>query len=274
MADIDSIIAGGAKTNADFDFGKINKSYWEGQDQYAKNQLRDAFKDGVPLGADGQPDFGAMAKVLFQKGGLSEGTAASNLDIARQQLRLGQDVSAKMGQAESGQSAQPVVGPSTSRNTVAIDPTKRADTTTAPQAAPQAPQAPQGGATVMKVLAAQGIPNNQLEAASASVARQIGVDPTEPIDTNDPRIRNVLVPAVAQLKRMGIGQVAQPGQPQVQEIPRLTRNRTRARSELLRLPPRAGRFRPAMTLKFKSRSQPIRRLRAIRPIRSRFRKRH
>jgi hypothetical protein len=41
-------LANSAQTNADFDLGKINKSYWEGQDQYAKNQLRDAFKDGVP----------------------------------------------------------------------------------------------------------------------------------------------------------------------------------------------------------------------------------
>jgi hypothetical protein len=71
----------------------------------------------------------------------------------------------------------------------------------------------------MKVLAAQGIPNDQLGAASASVARQLGIDPTAPIDLNDPQVRNVLVPAVAQLKKMGIGQVAQAGQPPVQEIP-------------------------------------------------------
>jgi len=222
MSDIDSIIAGGAKTNADFDFNKINKSYWEGQDQYAKNQLRDAFKDGVPTTADGQPDFAAMAKTLFQKGGLSEGTAASNLAIQRDQLRLGQEVSDKMGRAESGQPVpSPIVSPPSSNrgaSTPVAPPLNRGGETA--QSQPQgAPQPPQGGATVMKVLAAQGIPNDQLAAASASVARQIGVDPTEPIDTNDPRIRGVLVPAVAQLKRMGIGQVAQPVQPQQQDIP-------------------------------------------------------
>lgn len=222
MADIDSIIAGGAKTNADFDFGKINKSYWEGQDQYAKNQLRDAFKDGVPLGADGQPDFGAMAKTLFQKGGLNEGVAASNLDVQRQQLKLGQDASAKMGGLEGGSaSPQPqqsaIVSPPSSNRGAAVP---VAPALNRGGATPQADGGtPQGGATVMKVLAAQGIPNDQLGAASASVARQLGVDPGAPIDLNDPKVRNVLAPAVAQLKRMGVGQVAQPGQPPQQDIP-------------------------------------------------------
>lgn len=227
MADIDAIIAGGAKTNADFDFNKINKSYWEGQDQYAKNQLRDAFKDGVPTLADGSPDFGAMAKTLFQKGGLSEGTAASNLDIQRQGLKLGQEVSDKMGRMEGGQppAPAPIISPPSSNrgaSTPVAPPLNRGGETAQnqPQGQPQgAPQAPQGGATVMKVLAAQGIPNDQLGAASASIARQLGVDPTAPIDLNDPQVRNVLAPAVAQLKRMGVGQVAQPGQPQQQDIP-------------------------------------------------------
>ncbi len=64
----------------------------------------------------------------------------------------------------------------------------------------------------MKVLAAQGIPNDQLGAASASIGRQLGIDPTAPLDLQDSRVRNVLGPAVAQLKRNGIGQV-QPPQP-------------------------------------------------------------
>lgn len=229
MADIDQIIAGGsgASSRADFSgIGQLAKSYWEGKDQAAKNDLRDAFKDGVPLTSDGQPDFGAMAKTLFQKGGLSEGTAASNLDIQRQQLKLGQDASAAMGRAEGGQpqpqpEQAPIISPPSSNrgaSVVVAPPLNRGGETA--QSQPQgAPQAPQGGATVMKVLAAQGIPNDQLGAASASIARQLGVDPTAPIDLNDPQVRNVLAPAVAQLKRMGVGQVAQPGQPQQQDIP-------------------------------------------------------
>lgn len=215
MTDIAALLSNAAQTNADFDLGKINKSYWEGRDQFAKNDLRDAFRNGVPTGPDGQPDFGAMAKVLFQKGGLSEGTAASNLGIQRDQLALGQQMAAQMGKAEGGvaQTGQPIVAPSINRNSVTADPSKRMDTGTQPASTPA------DQPTVMKVLAAQGIPNDQLEAASASIARQLGVNPTDPLDVNDPKVRNVLAPAVQQLKRMGVGQVAQTGQPQAQPIP-------------------------------------------------------
>jgi hypothetical protein len=220
MADIDQIIAGGAGASSRADFSgiaKIPEYYWSGKEQAAKNDLREAFKDGVPLTPDGQPDFGAMAKTLFQKGGLSEGTAASNLDIQRQQLKMGQEAAAAMGRAESPQAAEPIISPSANRGAPVTDGPPRQPMQV--NAQPQRAQPPQGGATVMKVLAAQGIPNDQLAAASASIARQLGVDPMEPIDINNPQVRNVLAPAVAQLKRMGIGQAAQPGQPQQQEIP-------------------------------------------------------
>jgi hypothetical protein len=223
MADIAQLLANAADTKADFDFGKLNKSYWEGQDQFAKNQLRDAFREGVPLGPDGQPDFAAMAKTLFQKGGLEQGVAASNLDISRQQLKAGQALSERLGQLEGGgQPAQPAIVSPPSAN-------RTATTAVAPplarggaQPSGQGPQAaaPQGGATIMGVLSAQGIPNDQLGAASASIARQLGVDdPNAQIDVNNPQIRNVLVPAIQQLKRMGIGQVV-PQQPQTaQAVP-------------------------------------------------------
>jgi hypothetical protein len=217
MADIDQIIAGGAGSSSRADFSGIPKIldyFYKSKDEAAKNDLRDAFKGGVPTTSDGQPDFAAMAKTLFQKGGLSEGTAAANLGLAQQNQRFGQEQSTGIQRFESGQ--QPIVSPTTSRNTVTIDPSKRADISP-PAAQPQAPEQP----TVMKILAAQGIPNDQLGAASASISRQLGIDPTAPIDVNDPRIRNVLAPAVAQLKRMGIGQVAPPGTPQQQPIPQV-----------------------------------------------------
>jgi hypothetical protein len=37
MADITQLLANAADTKADFDFGKLNKSYWDGKDQFAKN---------------------------------------------------------------------------------------------------------------------------------------------------------------------------------------------------------------------------------------------
>ena len=63
--------------------------------------------------------------------------------------------------------------------------------------------------TVMTILAAQNIPNDQLEAAAASVSRQLGVGPNDPIDTKDAQVRNVLGPAIQRIK--GVGQVVASG---------------------------------------------------------------
>lgn len=221
MADITQLLANAADTKADFDFGKLNKSYWDGKDQFAKNELRDAFREGVPLGPDGQPDFAAMSKTLFQKGGLDQGVAAANLDVSRQQLAAGQRDRALYAGGGVGQPA-PVLPPSASRGAPepVAPPLNRGGAQPAGQ--PSQPQgAPQGGtATLGQYLTAAGIPNDQIGAASASLARQLGLeDPNAPINTQDPQVRNVLVPAVQQLKRMGIGQVV-PQQPQTaQAVP-------------------------------------------------------
>jgi hypothetical protein len=209
MADIDQIIAGGAKTNADFDFGKINRAYWEGKDQAAKNDLREAFKGGVPTLPDGTPDFGSMAKTLFQKGGLSEGTALIGAAI-------GPAERAKLDSIDGGQIVSP---PSANRTATAVvaPPLNKGGEQKQGQGLGDQP-------TVMKILAAQGIPNDQLGAASQSLARQLGVDPTAPLNLQDPQVRNVLAPAVAQIKQMNLGQVQppQPGDnPQVMGAPPL-----------------------------------------------------
>jgi hypothetical protein len=217
MADITQLLANAADTKADFDFGKLNKSYWDGKDQFAKNELRDAFREGVPLGPDGQPDFAAMAKTLFQKGGLEQGLAASNLDVSRQQLAAGQRDRAIYAGGGVGQPA-PVLPPSASRG--ASEPVAPPLNRGGAQPAGQQSQ-PQGGtATLGQILTALGIPNDQLGPASASLARQLGLeDPNAPINKDDPQVRNVLVPAIQQLKRAGVGQVV-PQQPQTaQAVP-------------------------------------------------------
>jgi hypothetical protein len=215
MADIDQIIASGAKTTADFDFNKIVQGYWEGKDQAAKNRVRDAFSGGVPTTPDGSPDFAAMSKTLFEKGDLQQGVAAANLGIQRDQLRMGQQAADRIGAIEGGAPvpapAPTSFPPSTSRNASAVvgKPISSAGSQPSTSGA-----APGQGTTIAQVLTAQGIPNDQIGAASASVARQMGIsDPNAPIDVNDPQVRNVLVPAVQQLKRMGVGQVIPEGQP-------------------------------------------------------------
>lgn len=202
MADIDSIISGvSGNTRYDFStFGDPVKSYQDAQDRRARNELRDAFKGGVPTLPDGSIDYGSMQRTLYQKGGFEQGNSLSG-------------ISARAGELEAlrgadGPQSPPTVGPSTSRNTVTIDPTKRADASTPPpQAAPPSQQP-----TVMTIMAAQGFPNSDLQKISESVARQLGVDPTAPLDMKDPQVRNVLVPAIAQIKRMNLGQT-QPPQP-------------------------------------------------------------
>jgi hypothetical protein len=88
-----------------------------------------------------------------------------------------------------------------------IDPSKRPDSNAPTTAPPQV-----GSATLGQILTAQGIPNDQIGAASASLARQIGLnDPNAPFNPRDPQVLNVLVPALQQLKRMGVGQVVQNG---------------------------------------------------------------
>lgn len=223
MADIDQILAGGAGASSRADFSGLFSgpvdAYNAGRDTKAKTDLREAFKSGIPTLPDGSPDFGAMAKTLYQKGGIDQGNALIGASI-------GPTERAKLNAVDGPQEATNYP-PSASRpagTVVDADPRVRA----APQAAAQpqpAPQGgnPQGGATLFKVLAAQGIPNDQLEAAAGSIGRQMGVDPNAPLNLQDPQVRNVLAPAVAQLKRQGIGQVQPPqpgdnppqGQPQV-----------------------------------------------------------
>jgi hypothetical protein len=213
MASIDDILAGvGGNTRADFSglFSGPVDAYNAGRDTKAKNDLRDAFKDGVPTTPDGQPDFGAMAKVFFQKGAPEQGAAAANLDLQRQGIQQNREAGSFI--ATGQQPTQPTDAsnfpPSSSRaaGTVVAPPLNRGGV--APQGS--GPQGPQGGATLMKVLAAQGIPNDQLGAAASSIGRQMGVDPNAPLDLNDPQVRNVLAPAVAQMKRQGLGQVQSP----------------------------------------------------------------
>jgi len=205
MADIDSIISGVAG-NTRYDFSglaDIPKAYYEGQDRRARNDLRDAFKGGVPTLPDGSIDYATMQRTLYQKGALEQGNALSGISA-----RAG-ELDALRGADGPQASGQPIVSPTTSRNSVTPDPGKRIEASSAPQA-PQGQPSQQP--TIMTVLAAQGIPNSELGKAAESVARQMGVDPTAPLNMQDPQVRNVLAPAIAQIKRMNLGQV-QPPQP-------------------------------------------------------------
>jgi hypothetical protein len=227
MADIDQIIAGGAGASSRADFSSIGglaDAYYKGRDEAAKNSQRDLFKDGVPTTPDGQPDFAAMGKALFQTGAFDQGVQASNLDIARQGIQQNREGAqfAATGQPGGAPQAPIVSPPSLNRSApVAVAPAL-AKNGNGPQQDGPPPQAPQGSVgTLAQALAAQGIPNDQIGPASASIARQIGLsDPNAQINFQDPQIRNVVAPAIMQLKRMGLGQVqGQPPQGAPQQQP-------------------------------------------------------
>jgi hypothetical protein len=207
------IASGGPK----IDFSTIAdlpKTIDEARARRSQQELRDAFKGGVPTDASGQPDYAAMAKTLFQRGGFEQGVAASNLGIQRDQLKMGQQASERMGQIEGGGLPTNNLPPSTSRN--ASVPVARP--IGGGQTGGGSSQSAQGGqgsqSTIMQVATAAGIPNDQLAPVSASLARQLGVDdPNAPLDMSDPRVRGVIVPALQQFKRMGVGQVVPEGAP-------------------------------------------------------------
>lgn len=234
MADIDSIISGVAG-NTRYDFAglaDLPKAYYEGQERRSKADLRDAFKGGVPTLPDGSIDYSTMQRTLYQKGALDQGNALSGISARANDME-------ELRRVDGQPQAQPVVGPSTSRNSVTPDPGKRMDAQPQQAVAPQAPSG-QPPATVMTIMAAQGIPNSELQRASESVARQLGVDPTAPLDLKDPQVRNVLAPAIAQIKRMNLGQVQPQGAPQAAAQAPPVMAQAQAAQPMAQAPPQAA----------------------------------
>jgi len=71
MADnLAALLANAAQTNADFDFGKLNKSYWEGLEQAYKQKQRSLFEGGAPTKDDGTIDWDKVSSRTLQAGGV------------------------------------------------------------------------------------------------------------------------------------------------------------------------------------------------------------
>ena len=140
-----------------------------------------AFRGGIPKDNGGNPDYSSMATDMLKLGNYSQAAEFQKTGIELQRMRNGQTISNQyLGPAAPGASGQPIpASPST------LQPT------------PKTPSVSAAPATVMSILAAQNIPNDQLQAASESVARQIGVGPNDPIDTSDRRITGILGPRSA-----------------------------------------------------------------------------
>jgi hypothetical protein len=218
MADIDQIIAGGAGASSRADFsgiGQLADAYYKARDEAAKNDLRDAFKNGVPLTPDGQPDFGAMAKTLFQKGGLDQGVAASNLDIQRQGIQQNREGANFVATGQTGDQPQTalVSPPSINRSGTAVvaAPLNKGGTT--PQQG--SPQGDQPG-SIVGLVSSAGIPD---ELAGPVIQQVSAMTRTDPNATLDPQVAQRVQQVVqAAAQRMKAGQ-PQGGSPQPQMAP-------------------------------------------------------
>jgi len=178
------------------DFSKINPvdDYYKGRQEVREEDKANLFRNGIPKDAGGNIDVGTITDKL----------ARINPDYAMPLINM--QIQGQMGR----DAANAINGASGATTPQAPAPQR------APGSGPvQPPAAPAAAAqpTVMTILSAQGVPNDQLQAASDSLARQLGVQPNEPIDTKDPQVANVLRAAIPRLKTLG--QVVQePGAPQ------------------------------------------------------------
>lgn len=219
MASWDTPVVSAPKTSdyaaplVNFDaIAKAPETYYKGQQMARDEQKATIFRNGIPKDANGNIDVPTVTEQMAKIGGYEYAAPLINMQIQGQQARAAQGAMDRADAAASGG-----VPPQSATVVQPASPQLRAATPAAsvPQVQSGAPQsAPPSGpqqTTVMSVLAAQGIPNNALQAASESVARQLGVGTNDPINTQDPQVRNVLGPAIAWLKKNRVGEVVQEG---------------------------------------------------------------
>jgi len=208
MADIDEIISG-ARGNTKYDFAAFGdpvKSFFDANKQRAEFDQRRAFKDGVPTDENGQPDFAAISKTLFQKGDLGQGIAAANLDLQRQQLKAGQQASEGMRSLEGGQPPQPstiVSPPSANRSATAVvaPPLNKGGVQSS-----GSPQGDQPG-SIVGLVSAAGIPD---ELAGPVIQQVSALTKTDPNATLNPAVAQRVQQVVqAAAQRMKSGQPQQ-----------------------------------------------------------------
>jgi hypothetical protein len=163
MADnIAALLAGAAKTNADFDFSKIANSYWAGLDEAYKRRTQDAFMGPDVLGPDGQIDPYKMLQKAAKVGGLPAAEHLKSLfetGVLQQRQQAGSEVQRELdgpqGNPQQQQSSLPrsINGPPAT----VTEPVTTPRTTLRPQL--QSQQQPQTPFT--QFLTAQGIPPEQ-----------------------------------------------------------------------------------------------------------------
>lgn len=178
------------------------QDFAKGRQMGREEDKANLFRNGIPRvggGTTGDYDLDKIATDTARVGGADYAKPFMDMQLASQRARVGQQATDDADRLAAG--GQPS----------GAAPIAHGAPKTAPGAAPAQPTtsaAASKPATVMTILAAQGVPNDQLQAASESVSSQLGIGPNDPVNTQDPQVRNVLVPALQRLK--GIGQVVSP----------------------------------------------------------------
>lgn len=211
MAGIDDIIAGvGGGTRYDFStFGDPVKTYFEAKDRKAKNDLRDAFKEGVPTLPDGSIDYSTMQRSLYQKGGFEQGNSLSGISARAAELEAlrGADGPQIVSPPSANRTASTVVAPPLNKGGVSQG--------GAPQSSPQGDQP----GSIVGVVSSAGIPDELAGPVIQQLSALAKTDPNAPLPPEmSQRIQQV---AQAAAQRMKTGQAPQPTgiQPQPPQAP-------------------------------------------------------
>jgi hypothetical protein len=179
------------------ELGKLPETYLKMKEMKRQDDVANACRNGIPRvdpnNPNSTPDYIAMSETMLKLGNYPEATTLQNTGIQMQQLRNAQRIADQyFSPLASAGSGQPSTAASATGSPARTQPTTSPSTSSAAQ-----PK------TVMTIMAAQGTPNDQLQAVSDSVARQLGVGPNDPIGTSDPRVRNVLAGAIKQFRNIG-----------------------------------------------------------------------
>lgn len=234
MADIDELIAKSGATPSDFfkPIADLPKTYWEGLAQRQKQKVDNLFtpeNGGVPM-KDGKPDYDAAAiKLLGAGGGPQVGNAKSlgELGIQRDNLQFGRDYLTRIngggpGGNDQGTNDQTLVPPSSATavpGNVRREPPPPGSSRGGVYSGADASGAGQGQTSIVGVLTAQGISEDQIGVVAASVSRQLGgIDPNQPIDVKDPQVRAAFAQVLRQ-PQQPTGQQTAPQQPPPQQPP-------------------------------------------------------
>jgi hypothetical protein len=208
MADIDQIIAGGAGASSRVDFAKLAdlpSYYWKGRDEYAKSELRDSFRDGLPRTADGQPDFGAISQTFFKNGDMASGLAATKLGLEQQKLKYGMEAgasdfpSATPPSAAAPPATPPITSPPSANRSASVlvaAPLNRGGATAG------APRGDQPG-SIVGLVSGAGVPDELAGPIIAQVSAITKTDPNAAVNPqNAQRVAQIVQEVV---RRNGMG---------------------------------------------------------------------